>query len=80
MRKPTDDPMTEARTWFHHHGLEPDQPTEHQLKYGEVNYYPRKGTIFVDGEIARRDETGLAALGAVLRELGLPLMTIPTNT
>jgi hypothetical protein len=70
MRKRTDHPMTEALAWFHDHGLEPDQPTEHQLKYGEVNFYPRKGTIFVDGEIARRNETGLSALAAVLRELG----------
>ena len=70
MRTRTDDPMTEALAWFHHHGLEPDQPTEHQLKFGEVNFYARKGTVFVDGEIARRDETGLDALAAALRELG----------
>jgi hypothetical protein len=70
MRKPTDDLMTEALAWFHNHGLEPDQPTEHQLKYGEVNFYARKGTVFVDGEVARRGETGLAALAAALREFG----------
>ncbi len=70
MRKRTDAPMTQALTWFHDQGLEPDQPTEHQLKYGDANFYPRKGTIFVDGEIARRDKRGLAALAAVLRELG----------
>jgi hypothetical protein len=33
-----------------------------------VNFYARKGTVFVDGEITRRDDTGLDALAAVLRE------------
>jgi hypothetical protein len=39
-------------------GFQPDQPTEHQLKIGDANYYAGRGTVFVDGEIARRDETG----------------------
>jgi hypothetical protein len=62
--------MIEALAWFHDHGLEPDQPTEHQFKFGDVTFYPRKDTVFVDGKICRRDETGLEALAAVLRELG----------
>ena len=62
--------MIEALDWFHDHGLEPDQPTEHQFKFGDVTFHPRKDTVFVDGEICRRDETGLEALAAVLRELG----------
>ena len=45
-------------------------PLGHQVKFGYVNFYPRKGTVFVDGEIRRRAETGLEALAAVLRELG----------
>jgi N-dimethylarginine dimethylaminohydrolase len=68
MRTRTDAPRIEALAWFHDHGLEPDQPTEHQFKFGDVTFYPR--TVFVDGKICRRDETGLEALAAVLRELG----------
>jgi DNA-directed RNA polymerase subunit E'/Rpb7 len=70
MRKRTDVAMIEALAWLRDHGLEPDQPTEHQVKFGYVNFYPRKDTVFVDGEICRRNETGLEALAAVLPELG----------
>jgi hypothetical protein len=70
MPKRSDDPMTEALTRLRDLGFEPAQPTEHQLKIGAVNYYPGRGTVFVDGEICRRDETGLDALVTVLRELG----------
>jgi hypothetical protein len=42
-----------------------------QIKIGRrVSYYPGRGSIFVDGESKCREETGLAALRAVLREQG----------
>ena len=49
MRTRTDAPMIEVLAWLRDLGLEPDQPTEHQLKIGDVNFYPRKSTVFVDG-------------------------------
>jgi hypothetical protein len=43
----------------------------YQLKIGRrVSYYPGRGSISVDGESKGRAETGVAALRAVLRELG----------
>lgn len=70
MPKRTDDPMSEALARLRSLGFEPYQPTKRQLKIGAVSYYPRTGTVFVDREDRRRDETGLDALVAVLRELG----------
>lgn len=70
MRKRTNTPMLEALAWARQHGFEPYRATEHQLKIGEANFYPGKGTVFVDGETTRRKETGLDALAEVLRELG----------
>jgi hypothetical protein len=80
LRTRTDARMIEALARFHDRGLEPDQPTEHQLKIGDVTFYPRKDTVFVHGKICRRDEnwprgTGRGAAGA-----GLPPMTFPTNS
>jgi hypothetical protein len=70
MPKRTDAAMTEALAKLRALGFEPDGPTEYQLKIDIVNYYPVKGTVFVDGEVCRRDETGFEALVAVLREFG----------
>ena len=56
--------MTEALAKLQALGVEPDVPTEYQLKIGIVNYYPGKGTVFVDEEICRRDETGFEAFVA----------------
>jgi hypothetical protein len=70
MRKRPDTAMIEALVKLHDLGFQPDQPTENQLKIGDANYYAGKGTVFVDGETARRDETGFDALVTVLRKLG----------
>jgi hypothetical protein len=68
MPKRTDAAMTEALAKLQALGFEPEDPTDYQLKIGIANYYPVKGTVFVDGEVCRRDGTGFEAFVAVLRE------------
>jgi hypothetical protein len=46
-------------------GCDPDRLTDHQLKIGNVNYYPGKGTITIDPH-HRHPKKGLDALFEVL--------------
>jgi|tagenome__1003787_1003787.scaffolds.fasta_scaffold20708056_3 hypothetical protein len=65
------EPMELAKAWLRKRNLRFDQKTLYQLKIErDVSYYPNKGTIFVDGEIAAQDERGLRGLEQVLIELG----------
>lgn len=53
------------------------QTSEYQIKVGPYNFYPGKGTIFVDGEEGVRPERGLDSFVALLRKLkdhNLPLL------
>ena len=83
LRTRTDAPMIEALAWLHDLGLEPDQPTEHQFKFGDVtSTHARTRCLSMAGS-ARRDETRLEALAAVLREWAtsedLPASSSPTR-
>lgn len=66
-----DDAMAAAEAWLRRAGIRFTRKTNFQLKIGRVNYYPARGTIFVDGDPAQRPARGLAALEQVLRELGV---------
>ena len=72
MAYPNDPKFTEAEAWLHARNVLFRRTSPYQLKIGRrVSYYPSKGRIFIDGEGKSRDQTGLAALEAVLREEGL---------
>lgn len=45
------------------------QTSEYQIKVGPYNFYPGKGTIFVDGEEKVRTERGLDSFVDLLRKL-----------
>lgn len=62
--------MLEAENWLRARGVRYATHPPHHLKVGEVNYYPRAGTIFVDEERESRRERGLDALSEILRRLG----------
>ena len=66
-----DDAMATAEAWLRRAGVRFTRKTNFQVKIGRVNFYPVRGTIFVDGEPGQRRERGLAALADVLRELHL---------
>ncbi|MCK1389013.1 hypothetical protein [Bradyrhizobium sp. 21] len=50
-------------------GIRHQQTSEYQIKVGHYNFYPGKGTIFVDGEEGIRTERGLDSFVALLRKL-----------
>jgi len=60
--------MAEAGQWLQAKGVAFDELTSHHIKIGPVNFWPRKGTIMIDGEEQRRPERGLAGLEAILIE------------
>src|SRR5918997_5408790 len=62
--------MAEAEAHLVALGVAHTCPTRTQLKIGPVSYFPSTGTVFVDGEDARRSGAGLGLLEAVLREFG----------
>ncbi|MCD9892098.1 hypothetical protein [Bradyrhizobium japonicum] len=45
------------------------QTSEYQIKVGPYNFYPGKGTIFVDGEEGVRTERGLDSFVSLLHKL-----------
>ena len=52
------------------------RPTKYQVKIGDVNYYPDKGTIHVDGE-SRASERYLDGLEKILTRKNLLRPTRP---
>lgn len=46
-----------------------EQTSEYQIKVGPYNFYPGKGTIFMDGDREARPERGLDEFVALLRKL-----------
>ncbi len=66
--RPNDPPaMRAAITYLIEQGVDVRRPpkSDFQLKLDEnTNYYPSKGTLFVDGDAAPLPETGQAALKA----------------
>ena len=53
--------MRNFARWATEHGVAYIRPTLFQVKIGLVNYYPDKGTIFVDmeGRVPQKNLTGL---------------------
>ncbi|MDA9505852.1 hypothetical protein XI09_14655 [Bradyrhizobium sp. CCBAU 11386] len=45
------------------------QTSEYQIKVGPYNFYPGKGTIFMDGDREARPERGIDGFVALLRKL-----------
>jgi hypothetical protein len=71
MAKSDDDAMAEAKARLERRGVPYKCPSSHQIKIGDVNFYPSTGTIFIDGERAKRRETGLSALERLLKKRAL---------
>jgi hypothetical protein len=49
-------------------GIDFEQTSQYQLKIGDLNYYPAKGTIFRDGDKKALKERGLDALLKLIAE------------
>lgn len=62
--------MNHAMRWLDERGVYYKQLPPYQLKIGQINYWPGRGTITIDGEISKRAEKGLEALEALLTEAG----------
>ena len=60
--------MKEAMAWLDQRGVYYQHFPPDQIKIGPINFWPRTGTITVDGEGRRRAEHGLAGLEAILAE------------
>ena len=58
--------MREAVEWLHGHGVRFDQPSDHHLKIGHVNFWPTTGKIMADGDCAPFEVPGLPGLARVL--------------
>jgi len=44
-------------------------PSPHQLKVGPFNFYPKKGTIYIDGEVERSSMKGIDHFVAMIKGL-----------
>ena len=62
--------MKEAAGWLDAQGICYRYLPPSQLKIGSINFWPRTGTITVDGENQRRAVRGLVGLEALLIERG----------
>lgn len=60
--------MKEAMGWLDGRGIYYQHLPPYQLKIGAINYWPRKGTITIDGETLRRSAKGLTGLEAIFAE------------
>lgn len=60
----------EALQWLEAKGIEYEPLTEHQIKIDAINFYPGKGTIYIDGEEGACKERGLQGLEVVLCQYG----------
>lgn len=58
--------MKEVMAWLDQHGVYYQHFPPDQIKIGPINFWPRTGTITVDGEGSRRAEKGLAGLALLL--------------
>jgi chemotaxis receptor (MCP) glutamine deamidase CheD len=58
--------ITDALSYLEERGINVIRTSLYQLKSGAVNYYPSKGTIFIDG-VGRLSQRGLAAFERVVK-------------
>ena len=64
--------MKEAMAWLDQRGVYYQHFPPDQIKIGPINFWPRTGTITIDGEGRRRAEKGLAGLEAILATAATP--------
>ena len=69
--KATLEDMSQAKAVLERHGVDYQQKSFHHLKVRGFNFWPRKGTIMLDGEITRRTEKGITEFIKLLRKAGL---------
>lgn len=50
-------------------GIQYKQTSDYQIKVGPYNFYPGKGTIFIDRQTEARPERGLDNFIAIIRKL-----------
>lgn len=53
--------MQRAVRTLQQEGYHPEVLTLHQVKVGDLNFYPARGTIYRDGDTSSLDATGLEA-------------------
>lgn len=58
--------MKEAMAWLDQRGVYYQHFPPDQIKIGPINFWPRTGTITVDGEGRRRAEKGLVGLETII--------------
>lgn len=58
--------MKEARAWLDEHEIPYVFLPPYQIKIDALNFWPKTGTITIDGESQRRKEKGLAGLESLL--------------
>lgn len=64
--------MKEAMAWLDQRRVYYQYFPPDQIKIGSINFWPRTGTITVDGEGRRRAEKGLAGLEVILASAAAP--------
>ena len=64
--------MKEAMAWLDQRGVYYQHFPPDQIKIGTINFWPRTGTLTIDGEGQRRAEKGLAGLEAILATAATP--------
>lgn len=64
--------MKEAMAWLDQHGVYYQHFPPDQIKIGSINFWPRTGTITLDGEGRRRAEKGLEGLEVILASAAAP--------
>ncbi len=60
--------MLEEMEVLEGHGISFERMTDHQIKIGGINYYPKKGTIYLDGVKKAQPHKGVDALLSTIRE------------
>jgi hypothetical protein len=69
LRMPDDTaPFVNAHDLLEALGVHYERPVPHQLKIGDINYFPSTGTIHVDRESKARSKRGKEALKSLLLE------------
>lgn len=63
--------MAEATAWLDQNGVGYRFIPPHQIKVSQINFWPGRGTITIDGDDQKRPEKGLDGFILVLGSLGL---------
>ena len=63
--------MKQAMAWLDEHGIHYLSLPPYQLKIDAINFWPKTGTITIDGDPQRRPEKGLSGLESLLNAKGM---------